>query len=531
LESNGRYGTTIAIAAKTISTYTPLDAVMVDLAYTNTADLFHARVNGSFQQKHLLFDFNHRHTGPDLMPLKGELKIRTPLQQLATMDVEYIAAIEDDQLLASGSVIRNDQDTIQIKANGLIHSGGQHALNMTVNHSFGNREAIHLMSLFEQNGLTLNHTMMMQSGAYKLDSSLKAKTFDGLSFRYRMKTIGPSRLKLEIRFNSKDKTLKAEVKMGSLQVAALHFEHSFSSSHLFKTILKGNILTQKKIELEIIKNAEMFLSKGELVVENKMLFLVQLKHALAKRSEIEEEIIQANLLTPFKSLPVLDFQWLIERMNSSAKTSIDFSYEGINTKIIKLNQHEEDGSIHYLFNTTSDIEIIRNILVSLKKENSDVFKLDFELNDKKLNSTLSVGSKIESEINAGLSVQGPWGTTQFNGMYNAVDGGRSFQVEMVDSEGNKTKVEGKYKGSGQQYKWVVTASSPVSQPVELTAEVELGPTHRLLLVARGKDAGDAYIDITAQGSIANNIAQGGLNMEIQLSKLKFKTDISTATSF
>ena len=163
--------------------------------------------------------------------------------------------MEEGHLQVSGTVVCNNKDSVEVLLQGEAENG-KHSLNMTIEHSFGRREAIHITSNFKQNSMTLDHSLNIKYGSLELRSSLKARTYDDLSFLYRMKTISPNPIKIEVEYHSKGKSLKSEIRVQNSQIAALHFEHSFSSSSLFKSILKAKFLL-KKFELEAIKNENM----------------------------------------------------------------------------------------------------------------------------------------------------------------------------------------------------------------------------------------------------------------------------------
>ena len=365
LEAKGRYGGTNEVALNTKSSYSPLDGIEAKISYTNLPKVFQVLLNGTYHEKHLLIDFIHSSSGLGFFPFIGGLTLRTPLQQLLSLDSSYNATREDDQLQFIGTVLCNNKDSVEVLLNGQV-GPGKHSLNMTIGHSFGRREAIHITSDFRQNSMTLDHSLNIKSGSLELRSSLKARTYEHLSFLYRMKTISANPIKVEVEYHSKGRSLKSEIRVQNSQIAALHFEHSFSSSSLFKSILKAKFLL-KKFELEAIRNENMTFGKAEVFADSRRLVYVKAKYLkeIGDQSK-EKKSFEVHFLTPFDHLPVISLDGTLKTEETSSSTEIDFSYDGVTTRLRKYFIQNANGSYHQTFNTTSDIEIIRCCILSRK---------------------------------------------------------------------------------------------------------------------------------------------------------------------
>ena len=517
LEAKGRYGGTNEVAFNTKSSYSPLDSIAMKFSFTNLPKLFQVLLNGTYQEKNILVDFTHSSSGLGVFPCSGSLTLRTPLHQLLSLDSSYNATSEDGNLQISGTVVSNKKDSVEVLLHGQAEPG-KHSLNMTIGHSFGRRQKILITSDFRQNSMTIDHSLNIQSGSLELRSSLKARTYEDLSFLYRMKTVSPNPIKVEIEYHSKGRSLKSEIRVQNSQIAAMHFEHSFSSLSLFKSVMKAKLLL-KKFELEAIRNENMTFAKAEVFAENRRLLYMKAKYLVEKNQSKETKVFGAHFLTPFDHLPVVSLDGAQETEEMSASTLIDFSYDGVSTKITKQIVQNANGSYHQTFNTTSDIQIIRNIFCYLSKdirsEGDEQLVFDFALNDKNLTLTSSSRPSLGAEPERSVRVRGPWGETQFQFESRERAGGASLSLAFIDSDGLQTQIMGEYRAAGGKRKLIVAASNPITEPLEVTLELEVGTgCWRGELSAKGTESKTEYFHLSAWTEVEKTRLRGETILDI-----------------
>ena len=534
LEAKARYGGTNEVALNSKSSYSPLDGIKLKISYTNLPKVFQVLFNGTYNEKHLLVDFIHTSSGLGFFPSNGGLTLRTPLQQLSSLDSSYNATMEDGHLQVSGTVACNNKDSVEVLLQGEAENG-KHLLNMTIEHSFGRREAIHITSNFKQNSMTLDHSLNIKYGSLELRSSLKARTYDDLSFLYRMKTISPNPIKIEVEYHSKGKSLKSEIRVQNSQIAALHFEHSFSSSSLFKSILKAKFLL-KKFELEAIKNENMTFAKAEVFADSRRLLYVKTKYLEGSDQSKETKTFEAHFLTPFDHLPVISFDGAIETEGEKrASTQIDFSYDGVSTRVTKHFIQNTNGSYHQNFNTTSDIEIIRKIFWDLRKDilsdGDERVVFDFALNDKNFSVTSTARPSKGPDSERSVRVRGPWGETEFQFEGSQHSGGASLSLAFIDSDGLQTQITGEYRAIGGKRKLTFMASNPITEPLEVTLELEGGSVWRGLLTAEGTESKTEYFHLSGRTEVQKTRLRGETTMNISFSRYNLTAATSADIGF
>ena len=534
LEARGRYGGTNEVALNTQSSYSPLDGIELKISYTNLPKVFQVLLNGTYHEKHLLVDVIHSSSGLGFFPSSGGLTLRTPLQQLLSLDSSYNATSEDAHLQVSGTVVCNNKDSVEV----LLHGEAEHekhSLNMTIGHSFGKREAIHITSDFKQNSMTLDHSLNIQSGSLELRSSLKARTYEDLSFLYRMKTISPNPIKVEVEYHSKGRSLKSEIRVQNSQIAALHFEHSFSSLNLFKSILKAKVLL-KKFELEAIRNENMTFAKAEVFADSRRQLYVKAKYLKESDQSKETKTFEAHFLTPFDQLPVIRFDGALETEGEKrASTQIDFSYNGVATRVTKQTIQNANGSYHQNFNTTSDIEIIRKIFCDLSKdilsEGDERVVFDFALNDKNFTMTSTTRPSKGPDSERNVTVRGPWGETRFQFEGSQHSGGASLSLAFIDSDGLQTQTMGEYRADGGKWKLILKASNPITEPLEVILELEGGSVWRGLLTAEGTESKTKYFHLSARTEVQKKRLRGETVMNISFPRYNLTAATSADVEF
>ena len=532
LEAKGRYGGTNEVAFNTQSSYSPLDGIEMKISYTNLPRVFQVLLNGTYHEKHLLVDFIHSSSGLGFFPSSGGLTLRTPFQRLLSLDSGYNATKENAHIQVNGTLICNSKDSVEVLLQGEAEHD-KHSLNMTIGHSFGKREAIHIISVFKQNSMTLDHSLNIQSGSLELRSSLKARIFEDLSFLYRMKTISPNPIKVEVEYHSKGRSLKSEMRVQNSQIAALHFEHSFSSLNLFKSVLKAKVLL-KKFELEAIRNENKTFAKAEVFADNRRQLYTKAKYLKESDQSIERKTFEVPFLTPFDHLPVIRLDGALETEEEKrASTRIDFSYNGVATRVRKHFLQNANGSYHQNFNTTSDIEIIRKIFCDLSKdilaEGDERVVFDFALNDKNftMTSTTRPSNGLHSERT--VTFRGPWGETKFQSEGNQHSGGASFSLVFIDSEGLQTKIWWEYRASGAKRKLLFSAFNPITEPMDVTLEVEMGSVWRGLLTAVGTESKTEYFHLSARTEVQKKILRG--ETVINISFPRYNLTAATSADF